>query len=132
MHIVEFTPGTLRFLDERAGAGAARTASSGSTWTARACRQHLPALQAACQRLGGSALLDLHVKDLGNRAHPSHYDYTSVYDLVVFRRLATREEVDRELQEHAAGAPRRARRAGQLLPHPHPRRSASWCSTGCW
>ena len=55
--------------------------------------------------LGGSALLDLHLKDLGNRAHPSHYDYTSVYDLVVFRRLATAEEVDRELQEHADTAP---------------------------
>jgi hypothetical protein len=36
----------------------------------------------------------------GERVHPSHYDYTSVYDLVVFRRLATADEVDHELQGH--------------------------------
>jgi Mg2+ and Co2+ transporter CorA len=48
----------------------------------------LPALQAAAQRLGGSPLLDLHCKDLANPAHPSHYDFTSVYDLLIFRRLA--------------------------------------------
>ena len=41
-------------------------------------------------------MLDLHVKDLGNRAHPSHYDYTSIYDLVIFRRLASEPEVRAE------------------------------------
>ena len=50
-------------------------------------------LQRAAATLGGSPVLDLHLKDLGNRAHPSHYDYTSIYDLVVFRRLATALEV---------------------------------------
>jgi hypothetical protein len=39
-------------------------------------------------RLGGSALVDLHVSDLLNPAIPSNYDYTSVYDVLVFRRLA--------------------------------------------
>lgn len=104
MHIVEFTPGTLRFLDEVP----AQAPGDGFVWIyleRESLPGHLPVLQAACQRLGGSALLDLHLKDLANRAHPSHYDYTSVYDLVVFRRLATGEEVDRELQEHPAGAP---------------------------
>jgi Mg2+ and Co2+ transporter CorA len=59
-------------------------------------------LQRAAQHLGGSPLLDLHVKDLGNRGHPSSYDYTSVYDLVIFRRLATDAEVRAELGEATA------------------------------
>ncbi|MCF8167075.1 MAG: magnesium transporter CorA family protein [Rhodoferax sp.] len=42
------------------------------------------ALQAAC----GLQLVDLHVSDLLNNQLPSHYDYTSQYDLLVFRRLA--------------------------------------------
>jgi len=48
----------------------------------------LAALQAALQRLGGQSLLDLHVSDLLNQQLPSHYDYTSQYDVLVFRRLA--------------------------------------------
>jgi magnesium transporter len=36
----------------------------------------------------GAQLVDLHVSDLLNRHLPSHYDYTSWYDLMVFRRLA--------------------------------------------
>jgi magnesium transporter len=102
MQIVEFAGGTLRFLD----AVPPQAPADGFIWifTDREdLRAELPQLQAAALRLGGSALLDLHVKDLENRAHPSNYDYTSVYDLVVFRRLATSAEVDRELQEAGAG-----------------------------
>ena len=33
-------------------------------------------------------VVDLHVSDLLNNQLPSHYDYTSWYDLLVFRRLA--------------------------------------------
>ncbi len=118
MHIVEFTPGTLRFLDEVPQ----QAPREGFVWIyldRESLPAQLPALQSACQRLGGSALLDLHVKDLVNRAHPSHYDYTSVYDLVVFRRLATAEEVDARTAEHAADPPAAA---GALAasPHPHP------------
>ncbi|MEO6855780.1 MAG: magnesium transporter CorA family protein, partial [Rhodoferax sp.] len=36
----------------------------------------------------GHTLVDLHVSDLLNAHLPSHYDYTSQYDLLVFRRLA--------------------------------------------
>ena len=96
MHIVEFAAGTLRFLDhvpERAPA-------DGFVWIYVEREQlqlDLPVLQRASSRLGGSPMLDLHVKDLGNRAHPSHYDYTSVYDLVIFRRLATEHEVHEEI-----------------------------------
>jgi len=59
-------------------------------------------------------LLDLHVKDLGNRAHPSRYDYTSVYDLVIFRRLATEVEVQAELGDNPPPAPRRLARFGRI------------------
>ncbi len=45
-------------------------------------------LQADLQRLGVTPLVDLHVSDLLNNQLPSHFDYTSWYDLMVFRRLA--------------------------------------------
>ena len=96
LHIVEFAAGTLRFLD----ALPERTPADGFIWVyveRESLEDSLPQLQRAAQLLGGSPLLDLHVKDLGNRAHPSHYDYTSIYDMVVFRRLATAREVDLEL-----------------------------------
>ena len=50
--------------------------------------QHLSAIQASLQQLTGQSLLDLHVADLLNGQLPSRYDFTSHYDLVVFRRLA--------------------------------------------
>jgi len=46
------------------------------------------AVQAALQRWTGSPLVDLHVSDLLNSQLPSNFDYTSWYDLLVFRRLA--------------------------------------------
>jgi len=46
-------------------------------------------LQAMLQRWAGGPLVDLHVSDLLNAQLPSHYDYTSWYDMLVFRRLAT-------------------------------------------
>jgi Mg2+ and Co2+ transporter CorA len=48
----------------------------------------LPAIQQGLQQLCGQPLLDLHVSDLLNQQLPSHYDYTSQYDMLVFRRLA--------------------------------------------
>lgn len=104
MHIVEFGAGTLRFLDQPP----ARAPQSGFVWIyldREELDRELPALHRASQALGGSTLLDLHVKDLGNRAHPSHYDYTSVYDLVIFRRLATEAEVKAEIGSDKPAAP---------------------------
>jgi Mg2+ and Co2+ transporter CorA len=49
----------------------------------------LAEVQTALHGLAGAALLDLHVSDLLNNQLPSHYDYTSLYDLLVFRRLAS-------------------------------------------
>ena len=48
----------------------------------------LPHIQQALERLTGGALVDLHVSDLLNVQLPSHFDYSSHYDLMVFRRLA--------------------------------------------
>ena len=45
-------------------------------------------VQAALQRWGAGQLVDLHVSDLLNNQLPSHFDYTSWYDMMVFRRLA--------------------------------------------
>ncbi len=45
-------------------------------------------VQGMLQALCGQQLVDLHVSDLVNNQLPSHYDYTSQYDMLVFRRLA--------------------------------------------
>jgi magnesium transporter len=46
-----------------------------------------PALQESMSRLGIQPMVDLHVSDLLNKQLPSHFDNTSWYDLIVFRRL---------------------------------------------
>jgi Mg2+ and Co2+ transporter CorA len=45
-------------------------------------------LQVTLAGLGGAPLIDLHVSDLLNPQLPSHFDPTSQYDLLVFRRLS--------------------------------------------
>ncbi len=65
--------------------------AQGFLWLSSARREfevQAPAVQAALQRWQAGALVDLHVADLLNNLLPSHYDYTSWYDLMVFRRLA--------------------------------------------
>jgi magnesium transporter len=54
----------------------------------------LPDVQSALQRWTASQLVDLHVSDLMNKQLPSHFDYTSWYDLLVFRRLVAAERRD--------------------------------------
>jgi Mg2+ and Co2+ transporter CorA len=51
-------------------------------------KQRLGDVQTALQRWAGGPVVDLHVSDLLNQQLPSQYDYTSWYDLLVFRRLA--------------------------------------------
>lgn len=92
MQILEFTASSLRFVDHVPQAAP----EDGFVWMfldREDFEQHRGAVQEAALRLGGSALLDLHSQDLQNAAHPSHYDYTSVYDLIIFRRLATLPEM---------------------------------------
>jgi Mg2+ and Co2+ transporter CorA len=46
-------------------------------------------VQGILEKLTQSTVLDLHMQDLLNKQLPSHFDYTSDYNLLVFRRLAT-------------------------------------------
>ena len=101
MHIVEFTAGSLRYRDDFPE----HAPADGFVWAYmdRAdFLHHQPALQEAAQRLGGSAMLDVHLQDLASDAHPSNYDATSVYDVVIFRRLATGAEMQTEAGREAA------------------------------
>jgi Mg2+ and Co2+ transporter CorA len=63
-------------------------------------------LQTTLQSLCGLQLVDLHVSDLLNAQLPSHFDFTSQYDLLVFRRLAT-SPTRPEVTPPTAGAARR-------------------------
>lgn len=101
MQILEFTTDSLRFLD----ALPQQAPTVGFVWIyldREDFSQHQDLLQQAAQRLGGSALLDVHMEDMQNAQHPSHYDFTSIYDLIIFRRLATPAEMLQESQHEAA------------------------------
>ena len=56
--------------------------------TQAAFESSIDEVQSFLQRYTGSALFELHVLDLLNPQLPSSFDYTSAYDLLVFRRLA--------------------------------------------
>jgi Mg2+ and Co2+ transporter CorA len=67
-------------------------AAGGYLWislTREEFRTSLAEVQQILQTLCQTQLVDLHVADLLNDQLPSHYDYTSQYDVLVFRRLAT-------------------------------------------
>ena len=65
--------------------------SQGFHWlscTRREFEVHLNDIQVMLDKLYQIQLLDLHVSDILNNQLPSHYDYTSEYDIIIFRRLA--------------------------------------------
>ncbi|AKJ27610.1 magnesium transporter CorA family protein [Caldimonas brevitalea] len=65
--------------------------AQGYLWIAISRRQfevNLALLQPLLIAWTGGPLVDLHISDLLNNQLPSHFDYTSWYDLLVFRRLA--------------------------------------------
>lgn len=62
-------------------------------------------LRAAVQALTGVRLDELHVQDAANLQHPSYFDSTSTYDMLVFRKLAIGEF--KPLEERAASADQR-------------------------
>lgn len=68
-------------------------------------------IQASLQSLCGTQLVDLHVSDLLNHQLPSHYDYTSQYDMLVFRRLAT-GQTETDLAAPGQPVQPRAKRSG--------------------
>jgi magnesium transporter len=73
------------------------------------------AVQERLQRWEGSPLVDLHVSDLLNDQLPSHYDYTSWYDLLVFRRLAAGAGSDQLFVDDSHGTLASARRALEAI-----------------
>ena len=68
-------------------------------------------LQQQLQRWTGGQLVDLHVSDLLNNQLPSHFDYTSWYDLMVFRRLAAGAGSEGLFVDQARGTLASARQA---------------------
>ncbi len=93
----------------------AQLPDKGFVWIACARREFevmQAQIQSALQTLSGVQLVDLHLADLMNNQLPSHYDYTSQYDVLVFRRLAAgQSEVDlsrpgQPLHTSIAGSPR--------------------------
>ena len=87
----------------------------GFVWVACA-RHEFEAMQAPIQSmlqaLCGLQLVELHISDLMNSQLPSHYDYTSQYDLLVFRRLAAGSRAGRRARRTVfrAGSPAADRR----------------------
>jgi magnesium transporter len=88
MRIFNISPGGV----SESAALPAQLPAQGHVWIA-CTRQEFeagwPQIQATLQALCGLQLVDLHVSDLLNAQLPSRFDYTSQYDLLVFRRLAT-------------------------------------------
>ena len=81
------------------------------TTSRRVFEVQLQHVQAHLQRLAGGTLVDLHVQDLLNPQLPSQYDYTSWYDLLVFRRLAAGAGTERLFLDDAHGTASSARQA---------------------
>ena len=88
--------------------------AQGYVWLASARREFevgIAEVQTALQRWTGGQLYDLHVSDLLNNQLPSHFDYTSGYDLLVFRRLAAGAGSERLFADEERGTPSTARQA---------------------
>ena len=73
------------------------------TCSRRVLEVQLERAQQHLQRLAGGGLVDLHVSDLLNPQLPSQYDYTSWYDLLVFRRLAAGQGTERMFLDEERG-----------------------------
>jgi magnesium transporter len=88
--------------------------ATGYLWIASARREfevQQADVQAALQRWTGAQLFDLHVSDLLNNQLPSNFDYTSQYDLLVFRRLAAGAGTERMFIDENKGTLASARAA---------------------
>ncbi len=86
----------------------------GYLWIGSARREfevRIAELQAALQRWTGGQIVDLHVSDLLNNQLPSHYDYTSWYDMMVFRRLAAGAGSEAKFLDDGKGTAASARQA---------------------
>lgn len=81
------------------------------TTSRRVFEVRLPEVQQNLQRLAGGSLIDLHITDLLNPQLPSQHDYTSWYDILVFRRLAAGPRTERLFLDESQGTASSARQA---------------------
>ncbi len=81
------------------------------TCSRRVFEVQLSNVQRHLQHLAGGSLMDLHIADLLNAQLPSQYDYTSWYDLLVFRRLAAGQGTARLFLDDERGTASTARQA---------------------
>jgi Mg2+ and Co2+ transporter CorA len=91
MRIFHIQPGGPTETADLSALTSAGPPAQGFVWVACARREfevEQVHLQTMLHALCGQQLVDLHISDLINNQLPSHYDYTSQYDLLVFRRLA--------------------------------------------
>ena len=95
-----------------------RLPEQGYVWIACTREQFqtdLSPIQSHLERLTGQSLVDLHVSDLLNAQLPSRFDYSSHYDLVVFRRLAQRQDTASPADAPTPGRP--TKRTGPPVLH---------------
>jgi Mg2+ and Co2+ transporter CorA len=88
--------------------------SGGFLWIGCARREfevNTTLIQDRLQRWEGGTLVDLHIADLLNNQLPSHYDYTSWYDMMVFRRLAAGPGSEKLFVDDERGTATSARKA---------------------
>ena len=91
MRIFTITPDSATELATDAPLADLQLPAQGYLWIACARREFevkQAQVQGALHNLCGQQLVHLHISDLLNNQLPSHYDYTSQYDVLVFRRLA--------------------------------------------
>ncbi|HEX3141470.1 MAG TPA: magnesium transporter CorA family protein [Rhizobacter sp.] len=92
--------------------------ATGYLWIGSARREfevNIASIQNALQRLAGAQIVDLHVADLLNNQLPSHFDYTSTYDMLVFRRLAAGSGSSSMFLDDVNGTLATARRALEAI-----------------
>lgn len=113
-------PETAQRLDEVPQAAA----SSGFYWidlTHDEFLQDPGRLREIVERISGARIFDLHLQDAGNLQHPSYFDATSAYDMLIFRKLTPGE--DRSLTplsdiEHLPEPRRRGHRLQEIITRP--------------
>jgi magnesium transporter len=92
----------------------AQLPAGGFVWIASGRREFEVAtaeIQAALGAWGAGQLVDLHLSDLLNNQLPSQHDYTSWYDVLVFRRLAAAPGARELFVDDQHGTAQSARRA---------------------
>lgn len=110
----------MRILSIQPGASAEHSAlpeqlpDKGFLWIACGRREfelEQSTIQDTLHQLNEPTLVDLHISDLLNNQLPSHFDYTSDYDVLVFRRLAA-GQTETDLSQPGAVVSRPTKRGG--------------------